>query len=178
MALSPERATRHVTEWSERLRSSPRGSLWPAYLFHAAHATTAVAMLRSERLSSRSRIGTVAHDVANQGALHNNPRAHDYARLYFRPRNVFHLKTEGVKCIGDPNRDRHHMSVPVLLAFDALSVLTLQGAGFSQASSPRSARSGTTSGSSTAYPSISCSTTARSIPSRWRGCKTAGWRRS
>jgi ssDNA thymidine ADP-ribosyltransferase, DarT len=131
MALSSERAIRHVTEWSERLKASLRCGLWPAYLFHAAHVTTAAAILRSGRLSCRSGIGTVAHDVANQGALHNNPRAHDYARLYFRPRNAFHFKTEGVKCLGDPYRDRYQMSIPVLLAFDSVSVLTLGGVGFS-----------------------------------------------
>jgi hypothetical protein len=68
--------------------------------------------------------------VANQGA-HNNPTAHDFARLYFRPRNAFHLRTEGIKCREDNYRLPSHMSVPVMLVFDAASVLLCDGTGFS-----------------------------------------------
>jgi hypothetical protein len=131
VGLTPERAARHIAEWSERLSSSPRHALWPKYLYHAAHVTTAVQILRSGQLVSRSSLGTIRHDVANQGALHNNPRAHDSARLYFRPKNNFHLKTEGIKCRDDPHRGRYQMSIPIMLAFDALSVLTLPDTGFS-----------------------------------------------
>jgi len=131
VGLTRQRAERHVAEWSERL-SGLRNAQWPKQLFHAAHVTTAVQILRSGYLSCRSRLSAVDHDVANQGALHNNPQAHDFARLYFRPKNNFHLKTESIKCRADPYRDRHHMSVPVMLVFDAVSVLTLPDAGFSQ----------------------------------------------
>jgi hypothetical protein len=131
VGLTPERAARHIAEWSERLGPFPRNAPWPKYLFHAAHVTTAVQILRSGRLACRSRLGGVDHDVANQGALRNNPKVHDFARLYFRPKNKFHVKTEGIKCVGDPFRDRHQMSIPVMLAFDSLSVLTLPEAGFS-----------------------------------------------
>ena len=63
--------------------------------------------------------------MANQGALSNNPDAHQYVRLYFRPRNSFHLKTEGVKAIGDPYRAQNHMSIPVAFAFDFQKEMTL-----------------------------------------------------
>jgi hypothetical protein len=69
-------------------------------------------------------------DVANQGALWNNPDAHNYVRLYFRPRNSYHLKTEGVKAIGDPYRVNPHISMPVAFAFVLPKVITLPGSGF------------------------------------------------
>lgn len=132
MGLTRQRAERHVAEWSERLLASPRNAQWPAQLFHAAHVTTAAQILRSGYLSCRSGLSFIDHDVANQGALHNNPKAQDFARLYFRPKNNFHLKTEGIKCRDDPYRDRQHMSVPVMLVFDAVSVLTLPSTRFSK----------------------------------------------
>jgi len=132
VGLTQQRAERHVAEWSERLSASPQNAEWPSQLFHAAHVTTAAQILRSGYLSCRSGLSAIDHDVANQGALHNNPKAHDFARLYFRPKNYFHLKTEGIKCRDDPYRDRQHMSVPVMLAFDAVSILTLPAVEFSK----------------------------------------------
>ena len=131
MGLSREKARLHIKKWSETLRPYPRNANWPKYLYHAVQVETAVAILKADSLLCRNRVGRVAHDVANQGALRNNPEPHDYARLYFRPRTQFHLKTEGIKCLDDPYRDVAHMSVPVMLAFDAESVLSLEGTGFS-----------------------------------------------
>ncbi|HEY8020932.1 MAG TPA: DarT ssDNA thymidine ADP-ribosyltransferase family protein [Thermoanaerobaculia bacterium] len=132
MALTAGAARSHIEHWTGALGNSRGRASWPAYLFHAAHVTTAVKILQSGRLSCRGRLDVIDHDVANQGALHHNLRAHDFARLYFRPRNAFHLKTEGIKCIGDPYRDRNHMSIPILFAFDAMEVLTRDGTAFSQ----------------------------------------------
>ena len=69
-------------------------------------------------------------DVANQGALWNNAAAHGYVRLYFRPRNGFHLKTEGIKAIGDPYRVDPHMSIPIAFAFDFVKAITRKDCGF------------------------------------------------
>jgi hypothetical protein len=44
---------------------------------------------------------------------------------------MFHLKTEGIKFIGDVNRQDAHMSVPIILAFDAVGVLSAPNTGFS-----------------------------------------------
>jgi hypothetical protein len=68
--------------------------------------------------------------VANQGALWNNPAAHDFVRLYFRPRNSFHLKTEGIKSKTDPYRVDPHMAIPIMFVFDFVSVTTLQNSYF------------------------------------------------
>ncbi|WP_297112829.1 DarT ssDNA thymidine ADP-ribosyltransferase family protein [uncultured Devosia sp.] len=104
--------------------------MWASHLFHACQLEVAVAILRGGALRCRNGAGELLCDVANQGALWNNPVAHNYARLYFRPRNSFHLKTEGIKRIGDPYRVDPHMSIPIMLAFDFKKILTLPSSGF------------------------------------------------
>ncbi|WP_375451621.1 DarT ssDNA thymidine ADP-ribosyltransferase family protein [uncultured Devosia sp.] len=104
--------------------------MWARHLFHACQLDVAVAILRARALRCRNEAGELLCDVANQGALWNNPVAHNYARLYFRPRNSFHLKTEGIKRIGDPYRVDPHMSIPIMLAFDFAKVITLPESGF------------------------------------------------
>lgn len=74
--------------------------------------------------NSAAQLGPLVCDVANQGALWNNPDAHNYVRLYFRPRNSFHLKTEGIKSSTDQYRVDPHMTIPVMLAFDFVDVMT------------------------------------------------------
>jgi hypothetical protein len=133
MALSAKGARKHVNTWSEKLRRSPLSANWPAHLFHATDLENAVAILINRRLICRQDLdGNIPCDVANQGALWNNPQAHRYVRLYFRPRTNFHLSTEGIKCLGDRYRRDPHMSIPVMFAFDALSLLTLEGVRFSR----------------------------------------------
>lgn len=130
MGISVERAERHVRERCAALRNYAQNANWPKCLFHAAHVETTVDILRSGKIVSRKKLGIVRHDVANQGALANNELAHRYARLYFRPKNGFHLRTEGIKCLLDPYRLDCQMSVPVMLVFDAAAVLALPDTAF------------------------------------------------
>lgn|GEM_PF-2425195 len=132
MALSTEGAREHVRVWSSRLRQSPLCANWPTHLFHTADVTNVVPILTNGRLICRRGLDEIPCDVANQDALWNNPDAHGYVRLYFRPRTMFHLSTEGIKCLGDRYRRDPHMSIPVMLAFDAPSILALKGVGFSR----------------------------------------------
>ena len=90
----------------------------------------AAKILADGEIRCRNDAGPLLCDVANQGALWNNPDAHNYVRLYFRPRNSFHLKTEGIKRIGSQWRQDPHMSIPVMLVFDLERVLTSAGAFF------------------------------------------------
>lgn len=125
MAVSVARAHRHVDEWRAKLAQFPTRRRWADCLYHACQIEVAAEILKSGELVSRSRLPTLLCDVANQGALWNNPTAHEYVRLYFRPRNRFHLKTEGIKSRADAYRVDPHMSIPVMLAFDSASVLSL-----------------------------------------------------
>jgi hypothetical protein len=90
----------------------------------------AVEIVKCGAIKCRRKVGALICDVANQGAVWNNPDAHRFVRLYFRPRNSFHLKTEGVKSKVDPHRVDPHMSIPVAFAFDFQKVVTLPTAGF------------------------------------------------
>jgi hypothetical protein len=130
MPLTLARATRHVTEWTGKLAQYPTRANWPAHVFHTCQLEVAVEIIKSGGIKCRNKVGTLLCDVANQGALWNNPAAHDYVRLYFRPRNRFHIKTEGVKAIGDQFRVDPHMSIPIALAFDLQQVITLPDSGF------------------------------------------------
>ena len=130
MPVTLGRAQGHVERWSRELAPYPSRSSWPAYLFHICQLEVAVEIIRSGRLVCRNKVPELICDVANQGALWNNPNAHKYVRLYFRPQNSFHLKTEGVKAIGDPFRADRHMSIPIAFAFDFVQVITLPTSGF------------------------------------------------
>lgn len=123
MPITVARALRHIVEQQKRLAAIPRCSFWPRFVFHTTHVSNAVEIVRAGAVGARS--NTVGfHDVANQGALSAFAGSHDYARFYFRPKNGFHLRTEGIKCIGDPYRLDNQMSVPVCFVFRLQDVLT------------------------------------------------------
>ncbi len=131
MPVSIERANKHVDAWTTKLKSLSAIRSWPRFLFHAAQAEVVVEILKTGQLIPRELQDHLVHDVANQGAIASNPDALQYARMYFRPKNMFHLKTEGIKLIGDQYRDALQMSVPIMLVFDLKSVLILPSTGFS-----------------------------------------------
>jgi len=130
MPITVDRAARHVADWSAKLAPYPTRASWPAHLFHTCQLEVAVEIIKSGCVTCRSKVGKLICDVANQGAVWNNPDAHHYVRLYFRPRNSFHLKTEGVKAAGDRYRVDPHMSIPIAFAFDLQKVITLPNSVF------------------------------------------------
>lgn len=128
MPISLKRASAHVADWRAKL---PSRTWWPNHLFFAAHVTSAAKILASGRLACRRDLaGMIDHDTANQDALGANPDAHKYARLYFRPRTHFHLRTEGIKLLTDAYRLPCHMSVPIMFVFRFEKVVTREGVGF------------------------------------------------
>ncbi|CAN5116295.1 hypothetical protein BH10PSE7_BH10PSE7_30620 [soil metagenome] len=130
MPISINRAKHHVETWTKNLAPYSTRANWPSYLFHTCQLEVAVAIIKARKVECREDVPNLICDVANQGALWNNPNAHHYVRLYFRPRNSFHLKTEGVKSRGDPYRVDPHMSVPIAFAFDFEKVITRPDSGF------------------------------------------------
>jgi hypothetical protein len=130
MSITVARALAHQKYWLKTLAPYPTRANWPNHLFHTCQLEVAVEIIKAQAIICRNDVGRLICDVANQGALWNNPDAHHYVRLYFRPRNSFHLKTEGVKAIGDPYRVDPHMSVPIAFAFDFNRLITSPGVGF------------------------------------------------
>lgn len=128
MPISLECAEEHISNWSSKFSRETRRRSWPKYLFHACDLSVAQAILEEGKIKSRADVvanrGVLIHDVANQGAVNNNVDAHDFARLYFRPRNSYHLKTEGIKSQSDPYRAAAHMNIPVMFVFPFEVVMT------------------------------------------------------
>jgi hypothetical protein len=130
MSITLKRAKRHTEEWLTKLAPFPVRANWPVHLFHTCQLEVAVEIVKAAQITCRGSVTNLICDVANQGAVWNNPQAHNYVRLYFRPRNSFHLKTEGVKAAGDPYRVDPHMSIPIAFAFDFQKVMCLPHSGF------------------------------------------------
>lgn len=130
MPITLKRAQRHVRDQVARLSARGGRAVWPHYLYHACDVTTAINIIRDGQLKCRNEAKGFL-DVANGGALAIYDGSHSCARLYFRPKNGFHFRTEGIKCIADPYRLQNYMSVPVMFVFDLVSVITLPGARFS-----------------------------------------------
>lgn len=130
MPITVARALRHIVEHEKRLAANRRCARWPRYIFHTTHVSNAVEIVRTGSVGARSNTAGF-HDVANQGALSAFDGSHDFARFYFRPKNGFHLRTEGIKCIGDPYRFDHQMSVPICFVFRLQDVLTRSDCFFS-----------------------------------------------
>ena len=137
MPISRSLAERHVQEQTAKLAAHKQRSFWPQYLFHTTYVSNAADIIRNGYLSARSELENF-HDVANQGALNAYTGSHSYARLYFRPKNGYHIKTEGIKCLSDPYRQANQNSIPVNFLFDLPKVLTLPGVKFTQGNIQRS----------------------------------------
>ncbi|MGJ4973452.1 MULTISPECIES: DarT ssDNA thymidine ADP-ribosyltransferase family protein [unclassified Bradyrhizobium] len=137
MSLTIGRATLHIKEQVERLAATKQREFWPHFLFHTTHVTNAVGIVERGALGARNLISNF-HDVANQGALGAFQGSHDYARFYFRPKNGFHLRTEGIKCLCDPFRLANQMSVPVCFVFPIQRILCRPDACFTTGNVQRS----------------------------------------
>ncbi|WP_168202938.1 DarT ssDNA thymidine ADP-ribosyltransferase family protein [Tardiphaga sp. vice352] len=137
MSITLDRANRHIVDQERRLAANKQRAFWPSYLFHTTHITNAVEIVGGGALNCRNQIAGF-HDVANQGALAAYEASHDYARLYFRPKNGFHMRTEGIKCLNDPYRLQNQMSIPVCFVFRLADVLCREDACFSSGNVQRS----------------------------------------
>ncbi|MEQ1672106.1 MAG: DarT ssDNA thymidine ADP-ribosyltransferase family protein, partial [Hyphomicrobium sp.] len=126
MPITPDRAARHIEECK-----TFSGRHWSRFLFHSAQVNAAAEALKMGKLVCRDDQKDLVYDAANQGAIASNPKALKYVRLYFRPKNGFHLKTEGIKFRGDPHRNEREMSIPIIFLFNLTKVITRPGTGFS-----------------------------------------------
>lgn len=136
MALSEAFVDRHIAFWSDKLGSSHYAyrKRWPHLLFHHASLETAVAIVKDGHLRSRQDPKRVRlQDVAAGGVIDNRREAHDYVRLYFRPRNPTQFYIEGIRKDSDCEKYgvNAHAPILVMLVLDAKSVLTRPDVQFS-----------------------------------------------
>jgi len=137
LSISLARAKRHIEEQEKRLSATKQRSFWPSYLFHTTHVSNAAEIVAYGSIGARNQVAAF-HDVANQGALGAFEGSHDYARFYFRPKNGFHMRTEGIKCLNDPYRLQNQMSIPVCFVFRLPDVLCRADTCFSSGNVQRS----------------------------------------
>jgi len=136
MVVSKERIEAHIEEWKEKILNKKKKS-WPKFIYHAADARVVKKILESGQLIPRNmQQAPMVHDVASPEALKNNPDALNYSRFYFRPRTLFNIRTEGIRCLNDEKRkDFDHegqMSIPIMLCFDLLSISRMKEAFFTE----------------------------------------------
>lgn len=131
MPISPEQATAHVSAWERKLSGSraPYRSYWPKYLFRHEEISNVVQLLRSGHLLARSQARGF-RDIAAGDVLATDQRAHNYARLYFRPTTPTQFRIEGVRRQDEIWHDAH-APVLVMLVLDAASILSAEGTCFS-----------------------------------------------
>jgi len=135
MGLSARFLNAHIHEWEQKLKgpSYPHRQHWPSRLFHHAPIENAVSILRSGQLLSRiDSEKTRPRDVAAAGVIDHSQRAHQFARLYFRPRTPTQFHIEGIRKAGEcQHGDNTHAPVLIMLVFDARQVLSSDGVCFS-----------------------------------------------
>lgn len=131
MAIDQGWAQQHVDRWTALLAASraPYRKLWPNYLFRHEEIRNSAQVIRVGQLLSRNQASGFI-DVAAGDILAQNPRAHSFSRLYFRPQSPTQYRIEGVR---KPHEVWHgaHAPVLVMFAFSAVSVLSLDGTNFS-----------------------------------------------
>lgn len=106
---------------------------WFGHLFRHEPIENAISVLRSGLLASRNSAlaqGLIINDIAPEDIIGNRVDAHDYARLYFRPRNPTQYHIEGIRKPSEYYQGKHGGFI-VMFVFDAASVLGLPGARFS-----------------------------------------------
>ncbi len=134
MALSERSAKQHIDHWRERLGGTFHSyrKRWPRRLFHHAPLENAIQILGEGCLRSRNDpANRRVKDVASREVVAARDHAHDFVRLYFRPKTPTQWHTEGIRkldeCLYGENT---HIPVFIMFALDAESLLTTEGVQF------------------------------------------------
>ena len=128
MALSKDFVDQHISDWQQRLTSEIYGHRkhWPSHLFHHSPLENAVAIVRDGCLRSRNdEANQRARDVAAPGVIDTRNYAHDFVRLYFRPKTPTQWNIEGTRKVGECKYgDDAHAPVLVMFMLTAQTVLS------------------------------------------------------
>jgi hypothetical protein len=134
MALSTRFIEDHISKWEGELTKPwyPYRSKWPSRLFHHAPIENAVGLLKDGNLRSRhDPVNAEFKDVAATGVITARGHAHNFARLYFRPRTPTQWHIEGIRKAGECSYGpASHAPVLIMLVFDARKVLAKDGIKF------------------------------------------------
>ncbi len=137
MGLTLRRVERHVQEWEAKLSAFgylPHRERWPSRLFHHSPIQNAAQILSQGAILSRRDSEPYRKlDVAGSSVIQNRDRAHQFGRLYFRPRTPTQFRIEGIRSPDEfYNGDAQaHAPTLVMLIFDARKILVKSGVRFS-----------------------------------------------
>ena len=131
MPVSPELIEQHVQAWETRLSFGHRRH-WPSRLFRHEVLENSVELLRSGALLSRSdAVALMKRDVAPEDIINANGLAHQFARIYFRPRTPTQYRIEGIRKPAEIWNGRH-APVIYMFVFRSRELLTRAGVHFSR----------------------------------------------
>jgi len=133
MALSTEEVDAHIAKWEAHLDRPyySHRKHWPSRLFHHAPIENAVRILAEGVFRARAdRNIDLCRDVAGEGVIDLRHDAHEFVRLYFRPRTPTQFHIEGIRKAGECE---FGFQAPILVMFvlDARQILTRKGTQFS-----------------------------------------------
>lgn len=131
MGISIQRYRAHLAHY-ESIFTNYRRS-WPWFLFRHEPIENAIKILKSGCLLSRfdaMRQNTIQNDVAPSGIIQHQDSAHQFARLYFRPRNPTQYHIEGIRKTEYYYQGKH-AGFLVMLVFNAEQILTAERTKFS-----------------------------------------------
>lgn len=134
MGLAPAEIERHIAHWEAALAETQRNyrDKWPSRLFHHAALENATGILASGQLLSRNDAQAVGfRDVAAQEVVNTNQYAHQFGRLYFRPRTPTQFHIEGIRRPDECYEPTAHAPMLFMFVFSARSVLALPDTNFS-----------------------------------------------
>lgn len=135
MALSAEFIDRHIVQWEgwcHQMQAYPHRVRWPSRLFHHSPIENAATILADGVLRSRADPENIRpRDVAGAGVIEAREDAHNAVRFYFRPRTPTQFHIEGIRRSGECQYgDAAHAAVLVMLIFQARTILSDPGVGF------------------------------------------------
>lgn len=114
MPVSIELIDEHVQTWESRLSFGHRRH-WPSRLFRHEALENAVEVLRAGHLLSRADANDrMVRDIAPAEIIAANDIAHNFTRLYFRPRTPTQYRIEGIRRQDEVWNGRH---APVIFMF-------------------------------------------------------------
>lgn len=131
MGISRVCHQRHVEQCKARFSNYKQK--WPKHLFRHEPIESALEILRTGKLMSRSAAcasGPLKNDIAPEDIIQHRGDAHSRVRLYFRPRTPTQFHIEGIRKAQHFYKGKH-AGFLVMLVFDAESVLTLPDTIFS-----------------------------------------------
>lgn len=131
MGVSIQKLTAHRLKYETRYPNYRQS--WPRHLYRHEPIQNAINILKNGTLLSRnaaSQAKLIGLDIAPEEIINTTNAAHDYARLYFRPRNPTQFHIEGIRKAADYYGGKH-AGFTVIFMFDAAAVLTRGSTKFS-----------------------------------------------